>query len=302
VTNQEGYALRHTSPTPRKARYVRVVTGAASYCPPGVTAPCSMFNEIELYAADVDSFENDPVNGVPRGYSVDYTVDDQGRVTGGLGHDVHGRQRQQSRAVHHRRSRPAPARGPADRLVQRGQDPGVPVPPREVAAGQGAPSSFMFGLLATPGERPAPHGVPPVGLERRHRPVPRRQRLAHDRFRTCADPSTTAWSIIKISATTTQATVDRQRRSDRKSVPRRQRHQRHDRSPVLREQHDRHQRDVHRGRRPHQQQLRHREEAAAPLRGVSPRAVITNDLRGPSTAPPASATEAFKREQLDEMA
>lgn len=72
------YALQSLSVPARQARYVRVLTGIASACPPGVASPCSILNEIELHASDVDSFENDPVNGIPRGYSVDYTVDDNG--------------------------------------------------------------------------------------------------------------------------------------------------------------------------------------------------------------------------------
>ncbi|MFC7533572.1 sialidase family protein [Actinoplanes sp. GCM10030250] len=79
VTNQSGYALKYTTPAAsRPARYVRVLAGESSICPPGVTAPCSQLNEIELYADDVNSFENDPVNGIPRGYSIDRTVDDAG--------------------------------------------------------------------------------------------------------------------------------------------------------------------------------------------------------------------------------
>ena len=79
VTDQRGYALKYTTPAAsREARYVRVLVGASSICPPGVTAPCSQLNEVELYADDVNSFENDPVNGIPRGYTIDRTVDDAG--------------------------------------------------------------------------------------------------------------------------------------------------------------------------------------------------------------------------------
>jgi len=74
----KSYALQYPSVPARQARQVRVLAGTASACPPGVAAPCSLLNEIELHAGDVDSFENDPVNGIPRGYSVDYTVDDNG--------------------------------------------------------------------------------------------------------------------------------------------------------------------------------------------------------------------------------
>lgn len=80
ATGQESYALRYSPDTlaPVRARYVRISTGAASACPPGVAAPCSGLNELELYAADVDSFENDPVDGIPRGWAVRRTVDDGG--------------------------------------------------------------------------------------------------------------------------------------------------------------------------------------------------------------------------------
>ena len=79
VTNQSGYALKYTTPTAaRQARHVRVLVGESSICPPGVAAPCSQLNEIELYADDVNSFENDPVNGIPRGYRADHTLDDAG--------------------------------------------------------------------------------------------------------------------------------------------------------------------------------------------------------------------------------
>ncbi|HEX6686774.1 MAG TPA: sialidase family protein, partial [Candidatus Limnocylindrales bacterium] len=79
VSGQQSYALKYSASAPaRQARYVRVLAGTASACPAGIAAPCSILNEIELHASDVNSFENDPVNGIPRGYSIDHTVDDQG--------------------------------------------------------------------------------------------------------------------------------------------------------------------------------------------------------------------------------
>lgn len=53
-------ALRYTNFTAQQARYVRV-TG-----PAGTDTPVT---ELEVYAADVDTFENDAVFGIPRGYT-----------------------------------------------------------------------------------------------------------------------------------------------------------------------------------------------------------------------------------------
>jgi hypothetical protein len=209
VTGQEGYALRYASPAARKARYVRVLTGAASYCPPGVTAPCSTLNEVELYASDVDSFENDPVNGVPRGYSVDYTVDDQGK-----GHQ----------GVWVTRSTAGSGSGRA-LFITDDSDQHLPAvrrtdsssatkalefrfhPAKWRPAGEGSPSSFMFDLLATPvsgQRRDAYHlSVWSDGTIRYY---------AGNAWHTMGsgpalDPSTAKWSTIRVDATTTQATV-----------------------------------------------------------------------------------------------
>ncbi|MBP2327790.1 hypothetical protein JOF56_008175 [Kibdelosporangium banguiense] len=206
VNNQESQALRYASVTPRKAQYVRVVTGAASYCPPGVAAPCSMLNEVELFANDVDSFENDPVNGIPRGYSLDYTVDDQGKghqgvwvttATGGSG---------SSRALFIRddtsQHRPAVRRVDSSSAVKTVEFRFRPQQWRTA----GPASSMLFDLLGTPvnGVRQQAYhfalwsdgtiryysnGWKQVGTGR------------------AFDPSTALWSTIKVRATTTQATV-----------------------------------------------------------------------------------------------
>lgn len=209
VTGQEGYALRYTAPTARKARYVRVLTGTASYCPPGVTAPCSMLNELELYASDVDSFENDPVNGIPRGYSVDYTVDDQGRGHQGVWVTTSTAGSGSHRALfitddngqHLPAVRRTDGSSTAKTLEFRFH------PARWRPAGEGAPSSFMFDLLATPvnGQRTTAYhlSVWSDGTVRYY---------AGNAWHTIGsgpalDPSTAVWSTIRVAATTTSATV-----------------------------------------------------------------------------------------------
>jgi len=209
VTNQEGYALRYTSPAARKAQHVRVVTGTASYCPPGVTAPCGMLNEIELYASDVDSFENDPVNGIPRGYSVDYTVDDQGKGHQGVwvtkSTDGSGSSRALFITDDHGQHLPAVRRTDSSSATKTLEFRFHPVKWRP--AGEGAPSSFMFDLLATPvsGQRRTAYhlSVWSDGTVRYY---------AGNAWHTLGsgpalDPSTALWSTIRITATTTQATV-----------------------------------------------------------------------------------------------
>ncbi len=64
------HAMRYTDIEPQPARFVRIA-GAAQ-----VTTPVT---EVELYAADVDTFENDPLYGIPRGFvdSKNATVTDQ---------------------------------------------------------------------------------------------------------------------------------------------------------------------------------------------------------------------------------
>ncbi|TDD68106.1 hypothetical protein E1262_17040 [Jiangella aurantiaca] len=60
TTRTRDRALRYTDIEPQQAQFVRV-TGVA-----GTDTPVT---ELELYAADVDTFENDPVFGVPRGWT-----------------------------------------------------------------------------------------------------------------------------------------------------------------------------------------------------------------------------------------
>lgn len=209
VTNQEGYALRYTSPTARKAQYVRVVTGAASYCPPGVTAPCSVLNELELYANDVDSFENDPVNGIPRGYSVDYTVDDAGRGHQGVWVTASTAGSGSHRALFitddHNQHLPAVRRTDSSSATKTLEFRFHPAKWRP--AGEGSPSSFMFDLLATPvsGQRRSAYhlSVWSDGTVRYY---------AGNAWHTIGsgpalDPSTANWSTIRVAATATQATV-----------------------------------------------------------------------------------------------
>jgi hypothetical protein len=53
---------------PQPAKYVRVDIPAASTCDTQIAASCAFLNELELYST-TDSFENDPVNVRPRGYT-----------------------------------------------------------------------------------------------------------------------------------------------------------------------------------------------------------------------------------------
>ena len=152
AADQRSYALKYATTPPRAARYVRVLVGASSICPPGVGSRCSQLNEIELYAADVDSFENDPVNGIPRGYSADHTVDD-----GGVGHlgvwvsqstseSGSGRVLRivDDSAAHLPAVRRIDAPGGAKTLGFRFH------PERWRPSGTGASSAFMFDVLAVP--------------------------------------------------------------------------------------------------------------------------------------------------------
>jgi len=68
--DRRDHAMRYTDFAPVRARYVRV-TGAK-----GTVTPVT---ELELYAADVLTFENDPLYGVPRGFvdARNTTVSDQ---------------------------------------------------------------------------------------------------------------------------------------------------------------------------------------------------------------------------------
>jgi hypothetical protein len=69
VTNRTDLAMSYTTlgaPTP--ARFVKVELDASSTCEAGLGTGCAFLNELELYSS-VDSFENDPVNNRPRGFS-----------------------------------------------------------------------------------------------------------------------------------------------------------------------------------------------------------------------------------------
>ncbi|MFL6073815.1 MAG: discoidin domain-containing protein [Mycobacteriales bacterium] len=57
-----------TLSTPVSARYVKVELDATGDCDSGLGATCAFLNEMELYSA-IDSFENDPVNNRPRGFT-----------------------------------------------------------------------------------------------------------------------------------------------------------------------------------------------------------------------------------------
>lgn len=55
-------------PAPVPARFVKVVLDPSATCDAGLGARCAFLNELELYSS-IDSFENDPVNNRPRGYT-----------------------------------------------------------------------------------------------------------------------------------------------------------------------------------------------------------------------------------------
>jgi hypothetical protein len=214
VAGQRSYALRYFPTTPRAARYVRVLVGASSICPPGVGSPCSQLNEIELYADDVDSFENDPVNGIPRGYSADHTVDDDG--VGHLGVWV---------------SQSASESG-SGRVLRIADDSAVHLPAvRRIDApagtetlgfrfhpeqwrpsGSGAASAFLFDVLATPtaGARQVAYhlAIWNDGTVRYHDGRGWKQIGAAPAL----NPSTSCvggcvWTAIQVRATTSAATV-----------------------------------------------------------------------------------------------
>ena len=209
VTDQTGHALRYYSPGARKAQYVRVLTGQASYCPPGVTAPCSVLNELELYSDDVDSFENDAIGGaVPRGYSLDYTVDDNG-----VGHqgiwvtkDVDGGSSGRALLINDDSTAHLPA-------IRRSDSSSATKTfefrfhPRKWRAGAG--SALLFTVLATPvngARKSAFHFA--AGSDG----VIRYYVAATNTWTALATgqsftPSTSVWSTFTVHATTTQATV-----------------------------------------------------------------------------------------------
>jgi hypothetical protein len=69
VSNRTDLAMNYQAfGTPQPAKYVRVSIPAVSTCDSEVASSCAFLNELELYST-VDSFENDPVNARPRGYT-----------------------------------------------------------------------------------------------------------------------------------------------------------------------------------------------------------------------------------------
>jgi hypothetical protein len=69
VGNRTDLALNYQAfATPQAARFVKVDIPATSTCDSAVAASCAFLNELELYST-TDSFENDPVNTRPRGYT-----------------------------------------------------------------------------------------------------------------------------------------------------------------------------------------------------------------------------------------
>lgn len=69
ISNHTDLAMEYlTLSTPVSARYVKVELDATSGCDSGLGTTCAFLNEMELYSA-IDSFENDPVNNRPRGFT-----------------------------------------------------------------------------------------------------------------------------------------------------------------------------------------------------------------------------------------
>jgi hypothetical protein len=214
TAGMESYALQYPSVSARQASQVRVVTGAASACPPGVAAPCGILNEIELYASDVNSFENDPVPGLPRGYTASYTVDDNGVGHSGVWVSLSSAGSGTSRILHisddHSSHLPGVFRTDSSSATKTLEFRFHPDQWRPV--GTGAASGFLFDLLATPvngARRTAFHfAVWYDGTIRYH---------AGGVWRTLGsgpalNPSTSCdpaciWSTIQVRATTTSATV-----------------------------------------------------------------------------------------------
>lgn len=73
--NTRDYSLRYTDVAAQRARYLKVTT------PAGTTTPIT---ELEVYASDVQTFENDPIYAVPRGF-----VDAKNATT--TDQEVHGK-------------------------------------------------------------------------------------------------------------------------------------------------------------------------------------------------------------------
>ncbi|GIE92244.1 exo-alpha-sialidase [Actinoplanes regularis] len=69
LTDRTHLAMEYvTLGTPVNARYVKVELDAGSDCDDGLGTSCAFLNELELYSS-INSFENDPVNNRPRGFT-----------------------------------------------------------------------------------------------------------------------------------------------------------------------------------------------------------------------------------------
>ncbi|MBF9129653.1 exo-alpha-sialidase [Plantactinospora sp. S1510] len=69
ATNRTHLAMEYfPQTTPVSARYVKVELDATTGCDSGLGSSCAFLNELELYSS-INSFENDPVNNRPRGYT-----------------------------------------------------------------------------------------------------------------------------------------------------------------------------------------------------------------------------------------
>jgi hypothetical protein len=68
ATGRTHLALEYFTLASVRARYLRVAVDASSSCEAELGASCAFLNELELYST-VNSFENDPVNNRPRGFT-----------------------------------------------------------------------------------------------------------------------------------------------------------------------------------------------------------------------------------------
>ncbi|RKR91904.1 F5/8 type C domain-containing protein [Micromonospora pisi] len=66
--NRTHHALEYFTLPATAAQYVKVEIGPSTNCDSGLGSGCAFLNELEVYSL-VDSFENDPVNNRPRGWS-----------------------------------------------------------------------------------------------------------------------------------------------------------------------------------------------------------------------------------------
>jgi hypothetical protein len=69
VTNHTDLAMQYfTLASPVQAKYLKVELDASANCDAVLGSSCAFLNELELYSS-IDSFENDPVNNRPRGFT-----------------------------------------------------------------------------------------------------------------------------------------------------------------------------------------------------------------------------------------